>query len=52
MSWLGMVHCGQLIATDLSKVSDWGARPDLQAAARGLIAVPTDGAGGGEPAGS
>jgi multimeric flavodoxin WrbA len=52
MSWLGMVHRGQLIATDLSKASDWKARPDLQAAARRLVAVSADGAGAGESSGS
>lgn len=40
LSWLGMVHRGQLIATGVSKAGDWKARTDLQAAARELIAVP------------
>jgi multimeric flavodoxin WrbA len=39
MSWLGMVHCGQLVATGVSKASDWEGRADLQAAARELIVV-------------
>ena len=47
MSWLGMVHRGQLVATDLSKAADWKGRPDLQAAARRLIAAD-EGAATGE----
>jgi multimeric flavodoxin WrbA len=39
LSWLEMVHRGQLIATQVGKVGDWKVRADLQAAARELIAV-------------
>jgi multimeric flavodoxin WrbA len=39
LSWLGMEHRGQLIATKLGKAGDWKERADLQAAARELIAV-------------
>ncbi len=39
MTWLGMVHRGQLIATGLDKAGDWKTRDDLQAAARELIVV-------------
>jgi multimeric flavodoxin WrbA len=39
LSWVGMVHRGQLIATGVTKAGDWKERADLHAAARDLIVV-------------
>ncbi|HJW76349.1 MAG TPA: flavodoxin family protein [Thermoleophilia bacterium] len=41
LGWFDMTLKGQLIATELSKASDWKKRPDLIEAARQLIVVPS-----------